>query len=46
MQAVWTHKTARQLVVGKGPTGEWSVYLGMAFNGGQCVEVAVKEADK
>jgi DNA invertase Pin-like site-specific DNA recombinase len=40
MQAVWTHKTVRQLVVGKGPTGEWSVYLGMAFNGKLCVEDA------
>lgn len=40
MQAVWTHKTVRSLVVGKGPAGEWSVYLGMAFNGSRCVEDA------
>ncbi|HEX6697037.1 MAG TPA: recombinase family protein [Solirubrobacteraceae bacterium] len=40
MQAGWTHKTVRQLVVGKGPKGEWSVYLGMAFNGEHCVEDA------
>jgi DNA invertase Pin-like site-specific DNA recombinase len=39
-QAVWTHKTTRHLVVGKGPKREWSVYLGMAFNGKQCVEGA------
>jgi DNA invertase Pin-like site-specific DNA recombinase len=40
MQAVWTHATARQLVVGKGPQGEWSVYLGMAFNGEHVTEGA------
>lgn len=40
MQAVWTHKTARQLVVGKGPDKDRSVYLGMAFNGDHVTEGA------
>ena len=35
-QAVWTHKTVRQLVVGQGPDKDRSVYLGMAWNGHTC----------
>ena len=39
-QAVWTHKTVRQLVVGQGPDEDRSVYLGMAWNGTHVLEDA------
>jgi DNA invertase Pin-like site-specific DNA recombinase len=39
-QAVWTHKTVRQLVVGQGPDKDRSAYLGQAWNGEHVTEDA------